>query len=114
MLQEEFFKAITSHYDSKLPFVAYRKPDNESVLALLQKDTQLHRCEDYNESGFVFATFQNTEQPLIFPLDSSEQIRLNKFETELFEINREWKTDRPRQVPAARPLHQLFGGQRFR
>lgn len=103
MLQEEFFKAISSHYDAKLPLVAYRKPDSEIVFALLQKDAELHRCEDYSESGFVFASFQNNEQPLIFPLDSSEQIRLNKFETELFEtkVGSELDNDTQKQAHMA-------------
>ncbi len=74
MLQEAFFSSITNQFESKLPFVAYRKPEDDKISAILQNDSRLHRCDDYKEIGFVFAPFHNTDKPIIFPLDQSKEI----------------------------------------
>ncbi|MBO6606630.1 chorismate-binding protein [Psychroserpens sp.] len=74
MLQEAFFKSITQQYKSGLPFVAYRKPNNDDVKAILQDNTTVHYCKDFTEQGFVFAPFDNRQETILFPLDRSEQL----------------------------------------
>lgn len=82
MLQEAFFRSIQGHYDSSLPFVVYRKPDSDVVKALLQNDVQLYRSKDLTETGFVFAPFQETQDPVIIPLSASEQLTIDQVEIE--------------------------------
>lgn len=56
-----------AQFDQKLPFVLYRKPKENSVLAVFQHDDRLHGVTDFKESGFLFAPF-DAEQPSILIL----------------------------------------------
>lgn len=64
-----FFSKITDQYKSKLPFVAYKKPNDTCVNALFQKDIHLNFVTDFSESGFVFAPFDSTEQSILIPFE---------------------------------------------
>ena len=48
---------LKEHYRKKLPFVLYRKPDNTLCKAMLQNDATLELINDFKESGFVIAPF---------------------------------------------------------
>jgi len=74
MLRDEFFKTIQSHFDSQLPFVAYRKPKEHVVKSVLQQDTRVHRVVDFTEKGFVFAPFDAHEKGILFPTAYSQTI----------------------------------------
>ena len=69
-----FFNKLESQFNSNLPFVAYAKPNANEVLALLQEDSQLFEIENFNESGFVFAPFDDKNASIFFPLDKSLKI----------------------------------------
>jgi isochorismate synthase len=71
---DDFFKRIESQYNLSLPFVVYRKPNSNEVLALLQKDSLRHTTSDYTESGFVFAPFDDKVKSILIPLEHSEQL----------------------------------------
>ncbi len=45
----------------QLPFVLYRKPNEDKVEAILQHTDALNFVADYSESGFVFAPFDGRE-----------------------------------------------------
>ena len=55
---------IDAQFSNALPFVVYRKPNNDKVIAIFQKDTELHYVEDFTETGFVFAPF-DSDNPII-------------------------------------------------
>jgi isochorismate synthase len=59
----------------KLPFVAYRKPGEELLTALLQEDRKIHYVQDYKESGFVFAPFNQTHPKILLPPDKDYMMR---------------------------------------
>lgn len=54
------------------PFVFYRKPNKKLVFQVVQTDNNIHYLEDFNQSGFVFAPFNNQEKTIVFPLDKSK------------------------------------------
>ena len=68
-----FLERIADHYHKKLPFVAYRKPKEDAVKVIFQKDDELHHLKTYTETGFVLAPF-DAEQPtvLLHPDEYSE------------------------------------------
>ncbi|WBL21232.1 chorismate-binding protein [Zunongwangia sp. HRR-M8] len=68
-----FFNALEDHINKNLPVVAYRKPDENVIQALLQKDKQSYTTTDFSESGFVFSDFCGKKSFLI-PEDKSEHI----------------------------------------
>lgn len=74
MLSEAFFNSIDAQLKSKLPFVVYRKPNDQTINAILQKNSEIKYCAEFNESGFVFAPYDSNKLPIIFPLDSSKLI----------------------------------------
>lgn len=52
-------------YHRKLPFVLYRKPNENQVIGLLQSNDQLFLVSDFQEKGFVFAPFDGDEIVLL-------------------------------------------------
>jgi len=71
MLSEAFFNAINSHYQEQQPFVMYRLPNEKTIKGLLQQNDTLFTVKSYNESGFVFAPFDSTKDPVLIPLEES-------------------------------------------
>jgi isochorismate synthase len=65
------FSKIKKHKEQLLPFVLYKKPKSNTIIALLQQNNTLHKVADYKEKGFVFASFDKKEIVLI-PENESE------------------------------------------
>lgn len=74
MTFNDFFKSIETQYKAKLPFVAYRKPNENGINALLQNTADLIYTEDFTEKGFVFSPFDNTEHSVLMPLELCESL----------------------------------------
>jgi len=80
---DSFFKTLLNQLNSKLPFVAYRKPNEKLVKGVLQSDVVLHTVSDYSESGFIFAPFDSNEQIILIPFKNCIEILFeNKNETD--------------------------------
>ena len=73
-MQQSFFNQLQNRLVNQLPFVAYRKPNETSISAILQKNDVVNYCQDFTNSGFVFSPFENIENAVIFPLNESEII----------------------------------------
>jgi len=78
MLEEAFFEQILDQYKANLPFVVYRKPDQQEVNVLLQKDDLLYKSNDYSESGFVFAPFDFRKDILLIPFSKSKPLSISR------------------------------------
>ncbi|HET8752882.1 MAG TPA: chorismate-binding protein [Salinimicrobium sp.] len=74
MTSEDFFEKINEHFERKLPFVVYRKPNEKSVKCFLQNNDQLFTSEELSETGFIFAPFDNQKQNILIPENSSEKL----------------------------------------
>ncbi|SDS48487.1 isochorismate synthase [Formosa sp. Hel1_31_208] len=72
MLQTAFFSHIETQYLSQLPFVAYRKPNEKIINAILQNNDTVYEVTDFKERGFVFAPFNLQDRIVIFPLETSQ------------------------------------------
>ncbi len=68
-MSKTFFTSLEQHWADNLPFVAYRKPKESVVRALLQQNDTLHLCKDFNETGFVFAPFSSAENSYLIKSD---------------------------------------------
>lgn len=66
---------LSEQYSSKLPFVAYRKPGEDVLTAILQADSKLHGLRAYTESGFVFAPFNPAQATILIPPDKVLRMR---------------------------------------
>ncbi len=71
---EEFFNKIQNQYNLHLPFVAYRKPQSSKLMGVLQLNDTINYVENYDESGFVFAPFDDSKKSILFPLNSANCI----------------------------------------
>ena len=71
---KEFTDKITAQYSKNLPFVVYRKPKEELVTALFQKDNSLHHLTDFSASGFVFAPFYSQEEIVLLHCDEHLEV----------------------------------------
>lgn len=76
MTSEVFFDYLEKQYSDKLPFVAYKKPNQSKVKVILQSDDLLHCSNDFSESGFVFAPFDDTEDAILIPTNSSKALEI--------------------------------------
>ena len=69
MNSSTFFETLEQQYANNLPFVVYSRPINSIIKCWLQKDGELHKTEDFTESGFVFAPFNLEDKSILFPKD---------------------------------------------
>ncbi len=70
---DSFFETLLNQFDNKLPFVSYRKPNEIIVKSILQPDSNIHHVNDYSESGFVFAPFDNQNKSILIPFENSSE-----------------------------------------
>ena len=80
---KRLFNKIKTHYSSKLPFVAYHKPNTDNVSAFFMEDIALSFVSNFKEKGFVFAPFNSDEKAIIFSeeksLMMSEELQLEAY-----------------------------------
>ncbi len=73
MNNQIIFRSILDKIDQLLesgtPFVAYRKPLDNSVTLMIQQDDLLYYLKNYKQKGFVFTPFDDQEKSILFPLD---------------------------------------------
>ena len=79
--------------DKNLPFVLYKKPDNDSINGLFQNNDALFEVTNFEEKGFVFASFDGS-QTFIIPTNQSqentaifEKKKITILDTEAVDIN---------------------------
>lgn len=65
---------ISVSFSKELPFVAYRKPNLNSVSGFFQYSDKLYISTSFSEEGFVFAPFDNGDKAILFPKSTSEVI----------------------------------------
>ena len=74
MTSNDFFEHIEAHFNKKLPFVTYRKPNQGKVYGRLQDDSNLYFTNSFTESGFVFSPFDDIEKTVLIPSNVSKTI----------------------------------------
>jgi isochorismate synthase len=63
---------IRKALEKELPFVAYRKPNSDTVVGFFQKSNTLYYSKKYEESGFIFAPFDDDSLSVLIPENDSE------------------------------------------
>ena len=71
----KMLKKAQENLSEKLPFVLYAKPFSDEVNGIFQKDNSLNFLENFSQSGFVFAPFDDSEKSVLIPFESSEFIQ---------------------------------------
>lgn len=87
---EDFYLLLEDQFNSKLPFVVYRKPNRVEVKAILQTTDKIFYTDDFSESGFVLSPFDNKKKAVLIPFSSSKLISISsekEFNTKEFEGN---------------------------
>lgn len=76
MNSEDFFIKLETQIQSGNPLVAYRNPKAKNGLtkALLQDSSETYKTSGFNESGFVFASFEDPEMAFLIPSENAESI----------------------------------------
>lgn len=91
MNSSDFFERIQAQLQEKLPFVAYRHPNQTEVLAQLQENSTLDFLKDFTQKGFIFAPFDSSKKTVFFDSASAEIISTKSSEIEV-EENTETKS----------------------
>lgn len=84
---EKIVEKAKNHFKQHLPLVLYCKPNSDKIIGFFQKNDTLFQANDFDEKGFVFATFDGTQTVLI-PEGESEImcVVFQKKEIEIQEI----------------------------
>lgn len=82
MTKKDFFDKLNDHLNAHLPFVVYRKPGEQTVKALLQKNAAAYSSTEMKENGFLFSPFDLSKGNLLIPVDNSEVLELKDFEAD--------------------------------
>ena len=69
----DFILKVNEHYNLKLPFVIYRKPNEDNIIGVFQSSDELFLINNFSEAGIVFCSF-NENQRFIIPSNQSETI----------------------------------------
>ncbi|RKS25020.1 isochorismate synthase [Flavobacterium endophyticum] len=67
----DLYQQAKKHFENKLPFVLYSKPNETVAVGIFQKDDSLHFTTDFTEIGFVFAPFEGKDF-VVLPEKESE------------------------------------------
>lgn len=73
----DFFQKVIQQQQQNLPFVLYCKPNSDTIIGMFQQNDTLFNVVDFDEKGFVFASFDGNSIHLI-PENESEIIGLIK------------------------------------
>ncbi len=71
------FKKIEDYFVDNKAFVVYRKPKTSTICGFFQEDDTLFQIDDYSQSGFVFAPFDDKQSSILIPYAKSEFISEN-------------------------------------
>ncbi|MHA7944443.1 chorismate-binding protein [Formosa sp. 3Alg 14/1] len=82
MHHDDFFECLNAQFQDALPFVAYRKPNEDRINAVFQNDDTLYDTKELSEAGFVFAPFDDASKMVLMPLDHAEVDYCDDFEGE--------------------------------
>lgn len=67
--------------ESKLPFVLYKKPEEEDVYGLMQKDVNIWFVQDFDkDQGFVFSPFDKKEEKVLIKSDAKMKFDMDDLE----------------------------------
>ena len=82
------FDKVQDAYKLKLPFVVYRKPNDNVVSGFFMTDDNLDYSSNFSESGFVFTPFNADEKAVLFSSKKSDFLseELNLSAIEAIEI----------------------------
>ena len=72
-IMELILEKAKDQFNQNLPFVIYKKPENNSIDGLFQKNDTLFEVTHFDEKGFVFASFDGS-QTFLLPENQSERI----------------------------------------
>ena len=68
---EIILEKAKKQFGQNLPFVIYKKPNEVKIIGLFQKNDNLFEVNHFTEKGFVFASFDGSQQYII-PESASE------------------------------------------
>lgn len=69
-MAQELFDRAANCLNEQLPFVLYRKPDENELVGVFQDTDEVFRVKDFTESGFVFAPFDLTSDAILMKMDT--------------------------------------------
>jgi len=82
-----FFDKIESSYNSNLPFVVFRKPNEIEITAYIQNTEELIFLNSFKELGFVFAPFYKNEKKILFPIEKCSIITTKTSKEQRLDVN---------------------------
>lgn len=86
---KELKDKIKASIKSELPFVVYRKTNDNLIHSVFQTDNSVNFCNNFSENGFVFAPFDDSKEALLIPYSKSEKL---SFQFEKHEDSSKLKT----------------------
>jgi isochorismate synthase len=86
---QNIFKTIQEIFNQKKPFVWFKKPDENLLTSIIQRNSEVYFSEKMTENGFVFCPFDTTQKGILIPHNQSDRLEfeLEKKEFDLPHFN---------------------------
>lgn len=75
VLTNKIVEKIQLSEQQGVPFVVYKKPNEATISGFFQQSDEVFFINDYQESGFVFAPFNDNEKAILIPKSNSEFVQ---------------------------------------
>ncbi len=79
---EKILKKTRKQFVQNLPFVIYKKPNNDTITSLFQENDTLYKVHDFDEKGFIFSSFDGN-QTVYIPEYQSEILEAKWYKKEI-------------------------------
>ncbi len=87
------FNEIINAYQNNLPFVAYRKPNTTTIKGVFLQNNTLFYTQNYTESGFVFAPFDDKYPSVLFPFTKAKRLEETFISTKIISEKNDFPFD---------------------
>ena len=89
MEQKLLLKTLENHRQQGFPFVIFLMPDSDKIIAMLQRDKQLHTTDEFTAKGVVIAPFDYSDFAYCIPESESEMLEstLEDSQIEMTDVN---------------------------
>jgi isochorismate synthase len=77
------FEKAHHHFNHKLPFVLFNKPNSTKIVGVFQRNNQLFAIHDFKENGFAMVSFDGS-QKFMLPLHESDVIVETIFDSSFY------------------------------
>lgn len=95
----KILKKLEESLNKELPFVIYKKPNEEELKGFFQKNNKIYKSNSYVESGFIFAPFNNEDSSILMPSFDADYLK-EKISLKIEDKVSKWRNNKEENLEA--------------